>query len=136
MSPLALQLLLSLSFSHEIKKPVPELSRCGLRLHGSLYDRDTLVTINFTTGRVREDDDDRFVIDRFEEEDIFVAFLRANNPWRRAALAAAAAAAADETLVLLLLSSPISSTSSIMPLLASLLPRMASGVNISPASSP
>jgi hypothetical protein len=43
-----------------MRNPVPELSRCALLLHGSLYDRDTLVTINFTTGRVLLEDEDDF----------------------------------------------------------------------------
>ena len=41
-----------------MRKPVPELSRCCLLLHGSLYDRLTLVTMSFTTGRVLLDDDE------------------------------------------------------------------------------
>jgi hypothetical protein len=74
-----------------------------LRLHGSLYDLDTDVTINFTTGRVREEDedfDDRLV----EDEDDNLGLLRAkDNPWSRVALAASLVAA---------LLFPISSTSS------------------------
>ena len=57
-----------------------------MRRHGSLYDLDTEVTINFTTGRVRDDDEDeaRFV-DRLEEDEVSLAFLRASNPSRSAA---------------------------------------------------
>mmetsp|Transcript_37170 Transcript_37170/g.77851 ORF Transcript_37170/g.77851 Transcript_37170/m.77851 type:complete len:280 (+) Transcript_37170:1601-2440(+) len=54
-------LLLSAALSsscQRMRKPVPELSRCCLLLQGSLYDRETLVTNNFTTGRVLLDDDE------------------------------------------------------------------------------
>mmetsp|Transcript_7137 Transcript_7137/g.17745 ORF Transcript_7137/g.17745 Transcript_7137/m.17745 type:complete len:322 (-) Transcript_7137:71-1036(-) len=47
----------SSSSRQRMRNPVPELSLCCLLLQGSLYERETLVTSNFTTGRVLLDDD-------------------------------------------------------------------------------